>query len=102
MWSNQLAEELHKPIKRHFPRRRVYVTGANKIWAADLMDMQHFSKSNDGMKYLLADIDSFSKFVFLIPLKDKSGETVSNAFGKIKSPAEKVWVDKGNEFYNRI
>ena len=82
MWCEQLAE-LHKPIKRHFPKRRVYVTGANKIWAADLKDIKHFSKSNDGMKYLLAVIDIFSKYGWLVPLKDKSGISVSKAFETI-------------------
>ena len=49
-----LAEELHKPIKRKFKKRRVLVNGIDKIWAADLVDMQAFSKYNRGVKYLLA------------------------------------------------
>ena len=39
-----LAEELHKPIRRKFKKRRVLVNGINKIWAADLVDMQAFAK----------------------------------------------------------
>ena len=57
-----LAEELHKPIRRKFQKRRVLVNGIDKIWAADLMDMQAFSKLNRGVKYLLAVIDVFSKY----------------------------------------
>ena len=56
-----LAEELHKPIRRKFKRRRILVNGIDKIWAADLVDMQAFSKFNRGVKYLLAVIDVFSK-----------------------------------------
>ena len=45
-----LAEELHKPIRRKFKKRRVLVNGIDKIWAADLVDMQAFSKFNRGVK----------------------------------------------------
>ena len=74
-----LAEELHKSVKRKFKRRRVLVNGKDKIWAADLVDMQAFSKFNRGVKYLLAVIDVFSKYNWLIPLKDKTGKSVASA-----------------------
>ena len=61
-WTDQLAEELHKPVKRHFPKRKVWAKGIDQIWAVDLIDMQHYAKYNDGYKYLLAVIDIFSKF----------------------------------------
>ena len=98
-----LAEELHKPVKRKFKKRRVLVNGIDKIWAADLVDMQAFSKFNHGIKYLLAVIDVFSKYGWLIPLKDKTGKSVASALktiSKEKKP-EKMWVDKGKEFYNK-
>jgi len=56
-----LTEELHKPVTRKFRRRKVYVNGIDKIWAADLADMQTFSKYNKGVKYLLTAVDMFSK-----------------------------------------
>ena len=62
-----LAEELHKPVRRKFEKRRVLVNGIDKIWAADLVDMQAFSKFNRGIKYLLAVIDVSSKYGYLIP-----------------------------------
>ena len=65
--------------------------------------MQAFSKFNLGVKYLLAVIDVFSKYGWLIPLKDKTGKSVASAlktiFGERKP--EKMWVDKGKEFYNK-
>ena len=67
------AEELHKPVIRKFKKRRVLVDGIDKIWAADLVDMSTYSKQNKGYKYLLAVIDVFSKYGWLIPLKNKSG-----------------------------
>ena len=98
-----LAEELHKPVRRKFKRRRVLVSGIDKIWAADLADMQAFSKFNRGIKYLLAVIDVFSKYGYLIPLKDKTGKSVASALKTIfkERKPEKMWVDKGKEFFNK-
>ena len=98
-----LAEELHKPIRRNFKKRRVLVNDIDKIWAADLVDMQAFSKFNRGFKYLLAVIDVFSKYGWLIPLKDKTGKSVASALKTIfeERKPEKMWVDKGKEFYNK-
>ena len=98
-----MADELHKPVLRKFPKRRVYVNGIDHVWAADLVDMQAFSKQNKGVKYLLAVIDIFSKYAWLIPLKDKTGTSVADALKtlfKMRKP-EKMWVDKGAEFYNK-
>ena len=98
-----LAEELNKPIRRKFKKRRVLVNGIDRIWAADLEDMQAFSKFNRGVKYLLAVIDIFSKYGWLIPLKDKTGKSVTSALETIfkEGKPEKMWVDKGKEFYNK-
>ena len=63
-----LAEELHKPIRRKFKKRRVLVNGIDKIWAADLVDMQAFSKFNRGVKYLLAVIDVSSIYRYGVAL----------------------------------
>ena len=70
-WSQQLAEELHKPITRNFRKRRVISYGVDKIWAADLVEIQKYSKWNKGIKYLLMVIDVFSKYGWIEPLKDK-------------------------------
>ena len=78
------------------------MNGIDEIWAADLIDMQAFSKDNNGIKYLLTVIDVFSKFVWIVPLKRKIGQEVSNAFSRIlkERRPSKTWVDKGREFYN--
>ena len=62
-FTNQLAEELYKPLTKKFQRRSVNVNGIDEIWAADLTDMEAFSKDNNGIKYLRTVIDIFSKFV---------------------------------------
>ena len=67
--------------------------------------MQLTSKSNKGFRFLLCVIDIYSKFACVIPLKDKKGITITNAFQKFLKESNrkpnKIWVDKGSEFYNR-
>ena len=79
------------------------VSGIDKIWAADLVDMKAFSKDNQGVTYLLWVIDIFSKYGWLVPLKDKTGKSVASALRVIfeERKPEKMWVDKGKEFYNK-
>ena len=66
--------------------------------------MQSLSKYNKGIKYLLCTIDLFSKYAWVIPIKDKKGTSIVNAFQKIISEGRKpnkIWVDQGSEFYNQ-
>ena len=67
--------------------------------------MQSLSKYNKGIKYLLCAIDLFSKYAWVVPLKDKRGITIVNAFEKIISKGRKpnkIFLDKGGEFYNKL
>ena len=66
--------------------------------------MQQFSKWNKGYGYILMVLDLFSKYGWIIPLKDKKGETVAGAFKTIFKEGRKpqyLWTDKGKEYYNR-
>ena len=69
--NEQLADGLHKPIIRKFKKRKVYSAFKDNIWGADLADMQLLSKYNKGIRFLLCVIDIFSKYVWVVPLKDK-------------------------------
>jgi len=102
-WTDELAEELHKPVQKKFCKRRVWVSRIDDIWAADLVDMTEFAKINDGYKYLLAAIDVFSKYGWIIPLKNKTGKATALALKTIltRRKPQHLWVDKGKEFYNR-
>ena len=103
-WSDQLADELHRPVTKKFRKRKVIVFGSDEIWGADLVDMQAFAKENDGVKYLLTVIDIFSKYAWVVPINDKTGKSVAAAFEKIFKDGRKplkLWVDKGKEFYNK-
>ena len=64
--------------------------------------MQSLSNYNRGISYLLCAIDLFSKYAWVVPLKDKGGTTVANAFEKmiLKRKPNKIWIDKGGKFYN--
>ena len=67
--------------------------------------MQLISKFKKGFRFLLCVIDIYSKYAWVISLKDKKGITITNAFEKIVDESNrkpnKIWVDKGSEFYNR-
>jgi len=97
------ADELLKPIRHKFKRRRVFVYNIDDIWSADLKDMPSVSKQNKGFKYLLTVIDLFSKYAYTIPLKSKNADVIIEAFKKLfktRKPA-KLWIDQGSEFIDR-
>ena len=100
--TNKLADELHHRVVKKFPKRRVMVNSIDQTWAVDLVDMHQYSKQNKHYKYLLAVIDVFSKYGWLIPLKNKTGIIVSEAFKTLFKERQPlyIWSDKGREFYN--
>ena len=83
MTNQELAKELHKPIIRKYEKRKGYSPFINNIWDAHLVDMQLISKFNKGIRFLLCVTIIFSKYAWVIPLKDKKGITISNTFQKI-------------------
>jgi transposase InsO family protein len=94
---------IYKPICKKFMRRRVVVPQIDHTWQADLVDVSKYADENDGYKFLLTCIDVFSKYAWAVPLKNKSGKTVTEAFNSIygERKCEKLQVDKGSEFYNK-
>ena len=72
IWSNQLASELHKVARSRFEKRTVFAKQVDDTWAADLLDMSPFSRSNKGYKYLLTVIDVYSKYGWIVPLETKT------------------------------
>ena len=99
-----LADELHKPAIKKFDKRKVYSQFKDNIWGVDLADMQSLSRKYKGIKYLSCAIDLHSKYAFVIPLKDKKGVSIVNAFNRIikqsKRKPNKISPDQGSEFYN--
>ena len=58
----QDAYTLHKPIRHRFRRRQIFTRGIYDLWQAVLVDIQSLSLHNDGVKYLLTCIDTFSNY----------------------------------------
>ena len=104
--SSILADELHKPVIKKFEERKVYSQFKDNIWGVDLAYMQSLTRKNKGIKYLLCAIDLYSKYAFVIPLKNKKGISIVNGFNKIIKQSNrkpnKIWVDQGGEFYNNV
>ena len=102
--NQQLANELQKPIIRKFRKRKVYSSFSDNIWGVNLADMQLIRKYNKGIRYLLFAVDLFSKYAFVVSLKDKKGVTITKRFqsilNKSKRKPNKIWVDQRGEFYN--
>ena len=102
--NQQLAEELHKPIIKKIEKRMVHAAFKDNIWGADLADMQLLNRYNKGIRFLLCVIDIFSKYAWVVPLKDKKGVSIATAFQSILKQSNrktnKIWVDKDSEFYN--
>ena len=71
MSAKLLAKEEHRPIIRIFKRKKLYLLFKNNLWGADLADMQLRSKFNKRIRFLLCVIDLFSKYAWVVPLKDK-------------------------------
>ena len=81
--NEQLAEELHKPITGKLKKRKVYSAFKDNIWAAHLAGIQLIGKFNKGFRFLLCVIDIYSKYAWVVPLKDKKGVSIVNAFQSI-------------------
>ena len=83
MTNQELAEELQKTIIRKFEKREVYSPFIDNIWGADFGDTQLISEVDKGICFLLTVIDIFSKCLWVIPLKDKKGFTITNAYQNV-------------------
>lgn len=101
-----IAKELHAPARRFYNRRPVQVRGINETWQMDLLDFQKYKRENSGFTFILLVIDVFSKFVWLRPLKDKTGPEVAKALRDIIRSCpfgapKNLQSDEGKEFLNR-
>lgn len=100
----KLVQELHKPSRKNFIRRHVTVKGLNETLQADLVEMIPYHSMNKHYKYILVVIDVFSKYVWALPIKNKTGNEVAQAMHSIikqmKEPPKNIQTDLGKEFYN--
>jgi hypothetical protein len=97
-----IAEELHKPALKNYPRRKVTLKGLDDLYQADLVEMKPYGNVNHGFKYILTVINCLSKFAFAVPLKNKSGSQVAEALAPIfaKHKIKNLQTDQGTDFFN--
>ena len=86
----QLADKVRKPIIRKFEKRKVCSSSRDNIWGVDLVDMQLLSKFNKGIRFSLCVINIYSKYVWVIPLKDKKGISIVKVFQKILDDSKTI------------
>ena len=99
----KVVEELHKPARRNYSRRKYDIRNLDETWQADLVEMIPYSKENKGFRYLLTVIDIFSKYAWAIPVKRKSGQDVTAAMKSVFKQGcapKNLHTDRGKEFYN--
>ena len=99
-----IVEELHKPARRNYPRRKVRILGMLDLWQSDLVEMQPYASVNKGYRNLLTVIDACSKKAWAEPLKSKTAMDVTYPIQHVLKAAGKspkhLHVDMGSEFYN--
>ena len=104
-WLNsQEAFTLHKPLRRKFKRRMVYIESRDEQFEADLIVFDRYVEENSGNKYIFVCIDGFSKYAWAFPLKNKKGEEIKKCFEKIFQERVPISLrtDSGGEFINHI
>lgn len=99
----QPTYQIHKKILKDYTTRKVMVSYIDQQWQADLIDMKSLEEYNRGYFWILNVIDIFSRYAWSIPIKNKTGIEVTNAFKTIfkETIPEKIQFDEGKEFYNR-
>ena len=107
----QLAKEVFSPRITKFRRERIIPLYKDETWSADLIDKSSLSKYNNNYKFILTVLDIFTKYAWATPLKNKSGLSITNGFkivlsehpqgGSEPRKPEKLWVDRGSEFYKK-
>lgn len=100
---SQVVEELHRNARKNFPRRKTIMYGIADTFQIDLVEMIPLAAYNKNYKYILTVIDIFSKFVWAIPLKNKTAKEVTSAMNKLFQSGhipKNIHSDEGKEFYN--
>lgn len=100
--SGQNTYTLHRPVRKRFPRNPYTVTNIDDVWEMDLADLSSLSKYNDRNKYLLNVIDIFSRYAWSVPLKDKTGTSITSVLKSLFKNRKPITIqsDKGTEFVN--
>ena len=101
----EIAKEIFSPVIKKFDCIKIIPHYKDECWSIDLIDRASLSKNNKNYKFIFTIIDNYTKYAWAIPLKDKSGKSTTTAIKslieKAKRKPDKIWSDKGKEFYNK-
>ena len=102
-----IDEIYRKAPKKNYETNKITYNHIDEIWSIDLADFSDYKISNNkNYRYIFIIFDSFSKFLWAIPLKNKYSQTITNEFSNILSTSKrkpiKIESDRGTEFYNSI
>ena len=101
---NQDAYSVRRQIHSKKKKPKIEVDRIYYLWDTDLADVSNLKKYNDNVQFLLIVIDTFSRYAWVTPLKDKKASTVLKAFKDIFSVERKpalIRSDRGTEYVNR-
>ena len=102
-----INENYSKGQKRNYITNKTDVCPIDDIRSLDILDLKYYGPENNrGYRYVLVIIDNFSKFGWIVSLKNKNAQTITNSFEKIlinsKRKPKLIESDRGKEFYNNI
>ena len=101
----EIVKEIFSPVIKKFQRIQIQTHYKDECWSIDLIDRSSLAKYNKNYKFIFTIIDNHTKYKWAIPLKDKSGKSTTTAFKspieKAKRKPDKIWSDRGKEFYNK-
>ena len=101
-----INEIYFRPPKKNYSTNKTIVKHIDDTWSMDLLDMVDYGvKNNKGYRYILVVIDNFSKFGWVVPLKNKFAQTItdeiSNLINESKRKPNLIETDDGKEFVNK-
>lgn len=100
---SQFTYTLHKDARKNYSKNKILVISVDEQWQADLVEVQEFSRKNKGVLYLMTIIHCFSRYAWVVPLKNKTGKVLADAFTKVFRKGRvchKLQTDQGKEFVN--
>ena len=101
----EIVKEIFSPVIKKFKRVQIQTHYKDECWSIDLIDKTKLANYNKNYKFIFTIIDNHTKYAWAIPLKDKSGKSTTNALKNLiekeKRKPEKIWSDRGKEFYNK-
>jgi hypothetical protein len=95
----------HQPPPKVYPHQKILMSSMDEQWDADLLVMDQFTRKNSGYKYLAVFIDIFSRYIWVEPMKTKTGNEMVQVLGRIFKKGRKplsMRTDRGTEYTNNI